>query len=396
MTDLDLLYSEVEDDLRSTVRDLLADRCPPAAVIAVYDGDRTFVDPLWQALAVDLGLAGLLVPEDRGGAGASAREAAVVLEELGRAAAPVPFLTSAVVATTVLLAAGSEPAAKLTASLAAGERTAALAVPFTAAPFTAVPGAEARGSDAPGSEARGARLTAVDVVGPHTLTGTVTTVAGALEADLLLVPAYRDGHVTLYAVDAAAADRRPVVSFDMTRQLADVHLLDVEATPVLDDPDDPGAAERAIRAGLTAGTALLASEQLGVASWCLDETVKYLRTRRQFGRVVGGFQALKHRLADLYAGVESAAAAARYAAAALASGDPDLAVATSVAAAFCGDLAVVAAEEAVQLHGGIGMTWEYPAHLYLKKAKADQIAFGTPGAHRALLASLVHLPGAPR
>lgn len=111
-----------------------------------------------------------------------------------------------------------------------------------------------------------------------------------------------------------------------------------------------------------------------------------------FGRVVGGFQALKHRLADLYTGVESAAAAARYAAATLAAGDPDAPLAATIAQAFCSGLAVTAAEEAVQLHAGIGMTWEHPAHLCLKRAKANQIALGTPGRHRARLGKLVNLP----
>jgi len=120
--------------------------------------------------------------------------------------------------------------------------------------------------------------------------------------------------------------------------------------------------------------------------------VAYLKVRRQFGRVVGGFQAIKHRLADLYAAVESASAAAQYAAATHAAGDPDAPVATAFAQSYCSDLAVLAAEEAVQLHGGIGMTWEHPAHLYLKRAKADQIALGTPGRHRARLATLVDLP----
>jgi alkylation response protein AidB-like acyl-CoA dehydrogenase len=362
VSDLDLLYTDVEDDLRSSVRDLLADRCDPTAVIAVYDGDRSLVDGLWKALAVELGLAGLLVPEERGGAGASAREAAVVLEELGRAAAPAPFLTSAVVATTVLLDAEGD----LLGSLAAGERTAALAVPLSTAPDGVLPAMRA---DADGR-----------------LTGTITSVAGALEADVLLVPATTADGLAVYAVPAAAASVTPVVSLDMTRQLADVTLDAVGGELVLAD------AEPAVRRALEAGAALLASEQLGVAQWCLDTTLAYLKERRQFGRVVGGFQALKHRLADLYTGVESARAAARHAAAALAAGDPDVPVATAVAQAFCSDLAVTAAEEAIQLHGGIGMTWEHPAHLYLKRAKADQIAFGTPGAHRARLASLVDLP----
>ncbi len=130
MSDLNLLYTDVEDDLRKSVRGLLADRCDPAAVLAVYDGDRSLIGGLWKALSADLGLAGLLVPEAHGGGGASAREAAVVLEELGRSVAPVPFLTSAVVATTVLLDSDSP----LLGSLAAGDMTAALVVPLSTAP----------------------------------------------------------------------------------------------------------------------------------------------------------------------------------------------------------------------------------------------------------------------
>jgi len=364
VSEFDLLYTDVEDDLRATVRGLLADHCEPGAVTALYDGDRSLVDGLWKALAVDLGLAGLLVPEERGGAGASAREAAVVLEELGRNAAPVPFLTSSVVATTVLLEADHP----LLGQLATGERTAALVVPLSTA------------LDGP--------LPAVSATADGRLTGRVTSVAGALEADVLLVPATGPDGLAVYAVPAAQAGIAPVVSLDMTRQLADVTLDGVTAELVVPD------AGHAVRRGLEAGAALLASEQAGVAGWCLETTVAYLRERRQFGRVVGGFQALKHRLADLYAGVESAHAAARNAAAALAAGDEDVPVAASVAQAFCSDLAVLAAEEAVQLHGGIGMTWEHPAHLYLKRAKADQIAFGTAGAHRARLATRVDLPGA--
>ncbi|GAA0959705.1 acyl-CoA dehydrogenase family protein [Actinocorallia libanotica] len=368
MSELDLLYTDVEDDLRASVRALLADRCGAPGVTALYDGDRSIVSGLWKALAADLGLAGLLVPEEHGGAGASAREAAVVLEELGRSVAPVPFLTSSVVATALLLETGAAGAALL-AGLAAGERTAALAVPLSAAP-----------QDAPRTTVRaeGGRLT-----------GTVTSVAGALEADVLLVPARAGETVALYAVPAAEAVRTPVVSLDMTRQLADLAFDTASGEPLLTD------AAPAIGRALLTGAALLASEQAGLAQWCLHATVAYLKERKQFGRVVGGYQALKHRLADLFTDVESAGAAARQAAAALAAGDPDAELAAVVAQAYCGDLAVRAAEEAVQLHGGIGMTWEHPAHLYLKRAKADQIALGTPAAHRARLAVLADLPPAP-
>jgi alkylation response protein AidB-like acyl-CoA dehydrogenase len=362
--DLDLIASEVETDLRSAVRDLLADRCAPEAVTAMYDGDRTVVEPLWRGLAVDIGLAGLLVPEDLGGAGASAVEVAAVLEELGRASAPVPFLTSSVVATTALLACAEDDAAcKVISALAAGERTAALVVPLSTAPDGSLPD-----------------ITATD----GSLTGTVRSVAGALEADLLVVPAQTTDGVALYLVESSAATVEPVVSLDMARQVADVTLDGATGQLVLDD------SEAVVRSALLAGAGLLASEQVGIARWCLQETVAYLKVRKQFGRVVGGFQALKHRLADLYAEVESASATARYAAAAIAAGE-DVPIAARVAAAYCSDVAVHAAEEAVQLLGGIGMTWEHPTHLYLKKAKADQIAFGTAGAHRAALAGLVDL-----
>ena len=199
MSDLNLLYTDIEDDLRTSVRALLADRCDPAAVVAVYDGDRSLVGGLWKALSADLGLAGLLVPEDRGGAGASAREAAVVLEELGRSVAPVPFLTSAVVATTVLLDSDS---AACSARWPPATSTAALVVPLSTAPDAVVPGVR-RGEDG-------------------RLTGTVTSVAGALEADVLLVPVAVPDGVEVYAVPAVAATVDPVISLDMTRQLADV------------------------------------------------------------------------------------------------------------------------------------------------------------------------------
>jgi alkylation response protein AidB-like acyl-CoA dehydrogenase len=367
-TAVDLLYTDVEDSLRDSVRALLGDRCPPSVPAAAYDGDRDAEPGLWLAVAADLGLAGLLVPEAHAGAGATAREAAVVLEELGRSVAPVPFLTSAVLATTALLEAGDE---HLLPRLAAGEQTAVLAVPLSATADTAHP---------------------VVLRGPDGLHGRVTSVADAQRADVLLVPVDTDEGTELHAVEPSASGARvsPVVSLDMTRPVADVELAAAASTRVAgtDRTSD------ALRSALTAGAALLASEQLGVAEWCLQSTVDYVKERKQFGRAVGSFQAVKHRLADLWAEVGSARAAARHAAAALADSSVDLPVAASLAQAYCAEVAVRAAEECVQLHGGIGMTWEHSAHLYLKRAKADEIALGTPGRHRARLAELVDLPAA--
>jgi alkylation response protein AidB-like acyl-CoA dehydrogenase len=184
--------------------------------------------------------------------------------------------------------------------------------------------------------------------------------------------------------------RTPAVSLDSTRQLCDLTLDAVPARLIAAGD----AAAAAVRAGLSAGAAMLAAEQLGLAERCLEMTVAYAKERRQFARQIGSFQAIKHRLADLFVLVTQARAASRYAAACLAGGSPDAPVAVAMAKAYCGDAAVKAAEECVQLHGGIGFTWEHPAHLYLKRAKSGSIAFGTPDRHRAALAGLAGLPGA--
>jgi alkylation response protein AidB-like acyl-CoA dehydrogenase len=217
----------------------------------------------------------------------------------------------------------------------------------------------------------------------------VGAVADALPASALLVPAEGvPGALYLVEANAPGVHRTPLVSLDMTRQLCQITFDDAEARPVVIG----AAAEAAVSAGLAAGAAILAAEQLGLAQRCLDMTVAYVKDRRQFARQVGSFQAIKHRLADLWTTIALARAASRYAAACLADGDPDAPVAVALAKSACSDAAVLAAHECVQLHGGIGFTWEHPAHLYLKRAKAASVAFGTPGAHRAALASLANLP----
>ncbi|MFF3848164.1 acyl-CoA dehydrogenase family protein [Streptomyces sp. NPDC002328] len=355
----DLLYSEEEEALRSAVRDLLTDHCDAPGVIARTESDAPHDVAAWKALADGMGLAGLLIPEAQGGQGATHREVAVVLEELGRAVAPVPYLTSAVVATEALLACGADD---LLARLADATTIGALAVGLHTAPGAAFP--TVRLEDG-------------------ALHGELTGIADAAVADLLLVPADDGG---LYAVEASAVTVTPQVSFDLTRPLATVTLAGAPGRRV-------GDAAPAVRRALRAGAGLLASEQLGLAEWALTETVRYLKDRKQFNRPVGGFQALKHRLAQLWLEVVNLRAAARNAADALAGGQSadEVAVAVAVAQAYAASVAVHAAEEAVQLHGGIGMTWEHPAHLCLKRAKADSIAYGTAGAHREALAELVDL-----
>jgi len=230
-----------------------------------------------------------------------------------------------------------------------------------------------------------------DPPGVQRLTGTVTTLIDALPATVFLVPA--DGvPAALYAVDADAegVTLTPAVSLDMTRQLADLTLDGVPGRRIA--AGDTAAA--AVRAGLVAGAVLLASEQLGLAERCLEMTVAYVKERKQFARPVGSFQALKHRLADLWTGITQARAAARYAAACLADDDADLPIAVALAKSACSDIALKAAQECIQLHGGIGFTWEHPAHLYLKRAKSGAAGYGTADRHRATLAALAGLPPA--
>jgi len=420
----DLLYSETERDLAAALADLLTDRAVPADVIARTERPETYDAKLWRTVGAEIGIAGLLIPEALGGAGASYRELAAAAEQFGAFAAPIPYLGSAVVATSVLLsaarsavaaddlpdaddvglgsassgpaaavraaqlraaaarAAGTRatpvsPAAALLRQLADGSLTAALAVTATTRPGTPFPAV--------------ARVAGHGDVGSGTvkLRGTIRAVADALPADVLLVPA--DGVPSgLYLVEAAApgVHRTPLVSLDMTRQLCDITLDGAPARQVAVGT----AAQDAVRAGLAAGAGILAAEQLGLAQRCLDMTVAYLKERRQFARQLGSFQALKHRLADLWTTITLARAASRYAAACLADDDKDVPVAVALAKSACCEAAVTAAQECVQLHGGIGFTWEHSAHLYLKRAKAASLAFGTPGAHRADLAGLVNLP----
>lgn len=361
-----LLYTDVEDSIRDTLHQLLTDRLDPHDILACYD-EGFDSSALWSSIAGDLGLGALLIPEEYGGAGASAREVAVVLEELGRTVTPVPYFTSAVLATVALIEAG---AGDLLAGLAAGVRTAALAVPLTTMAGT---------WDITVKEDDGR------------LTGRITSVADATSADVLVVPAASaDGGVGLFLVDRGDVSFEAVIALDMTRPLADVSFAAAAATRILSGDD----VAKAIDAALRHGAGLLASEQLGLARWCLETTLDYVKVRYQFGRPIGSYQAIKHRLADLWLEVGHCHAAARYAADCLATGSADVEVAVALAQAYCSDLAVKSAEEAIQLHAGIGMTWEHPAHLYLKRAKADQLTLGTAEQHRARLAGLVDLPAA--
>ncbi|AIY44544.1 MULTISPECIES: acyl-CoA dehydrogenase family protein [Mycobacteriaceae] len=361
----DLLYSELEEQLRDTLRDVLKSKAEWAAVLTRTESSDTVDAELWATLATEVGLAGLAVSEEHGGSGASLREVAVVLEELGRAVAPVPFLDAAVTTPALLSVLHLHD---LLARSASGESVATLIVPADRTPWDE------------------SEFTTATVTEDGRLTGTVRSVSGALTADTLLVPIDSG----LYAVGRDDATVTPVVSLDMTRQLSDVSFTDTPAHRL--DAHEVGGA---VRTALSVSCALLASEQLGLAEQCLAMTVDYLKDRRQFGRVLGSYQSLKHRLADLWVDITQSRAVARYAAACAATGSPDLPLASSLAHVVCSTTAVRAAEECIQLHGGIGFTWEHPAHLYLKRAKTTQMLFGTPSAHRHRIGELAGLNVAP-
>jgi alkylation response protein AidB-like acyl-CoA dehydrogenase len=365
VTGSSLLYSDVEEELRASVRQAL--------------GRSTGGDP-WRVLAGDIGCAGLAIPEEYGGAGASWLEVAVVAEEIGRAVAPVPWL-GGTLATATLLSCAATPAAAAAAEIlprvAAGDLLAVLVLPLSTPPGAPVPSTVRVSATS--------RDTRTDTgTATSTATGTVTSVADVDAAHLLIVPT-PDG---LYAVERAHAELTPVTALDTTRPLCTVAFASAPAARLCGADEVAGAWAAALRVG----AAVLASEQLGVADWCLESTVDYVRTRYQFARPVGSFQAVKHRLAQLWVEITQARAVARYAAACVARDDPDADVAASLAQAHCAPVAVRAAEECVQLHGGIGFTWEHRAHWYLKRAKSTAIALGTPARHRAALGTLVDLP----
>ncbi|MEV0339259.1 acyl-CoA dehydrogenase family protein [Nocardia sp. NPDC050713] len=366
-----LIYSSDEDDLRAAVRDSLTAAVSVPAILARIETEEPYDSSAWSTLAYEIGAAGLPIAETWSGAGASWREAGVVAEEIGRAIAPLPYLGSAVLATAALLAlTNHRTVPKLLTDIAEGRITATLAVPLSTAP---------------------ASLGTVTVMARRLeLTGSVTSVADLFAADLILVPSAEiDGTLSLYAVDPSAAGVAITrgSSLDLTRPLSSLRLDSAAGTLIAHGHDVQPALDRA----LTVAAAMLACEQVGITEYCLESTVAYAKTRYQFGRQIGSYQAIKHRLADMYLDLVQARAVARYAAACVAIEDPDTAIAVGVAQAFCSRVALRAAEEALQLHGGIGFTWEHPAHLYLKRAKADQLALGTVDAHRNRLADLLGL-----
>jgi alkylation response protein AidB-like acyl-CoA dehydrogenase len=358
-------FSSEQQDLRLAVRQFCADRFGDAAVRRLMDSETGHDPALWARLGGELGVLGLAVPEELGGAGGGLVDQAVVAEEFGAALVPGPVLGTVGLAVPALVALGGDD---LLGELLEGRRTAGFAVPDRGGRF----------------DPELVTVTAAD----GTLTGELSQVVDGA-ADVLLVAARIGDGVGLYVTDGG--ERTPLSTLDQTRRQARVRF---EATPARLIAGG-AEAEAAITAALHTGAAVLAAEQVGGAQRLLDLTVAHARARLQFGRPIGSFQAVKHRCADMLVLVEHARSVAYHAAWALQDGTDDPELAVGVAQATCSEAYQRVAADTVQLHGGIGFTWEHPAHLYYKRAVTDAALLGSPAAHRERIAQLVLDRAAP-
>jgi acyl-CoA dehydrogenase len=341
--------------LRGVLREFLTGMSAPEEVRRHMASARGYDEAVWRRLATEIGVPGLVIPEEYGGSGFAFTEVAVALEEAGRALLCAPLLPTLLASYALLL--GGEPAicARYLPDIAAGTRTATVV----------------------GLDGGPTVRSTVDGWAGY---GTADGVLDGYAADLLLVLAPVAGTTGLFVAAEEGLTRTPQQVLDGTRRQARVALDGTPLTPAgrlcLDDL-------------LDIGRAALAAEQVGGAGHALDATVSYVGQRHQFGRPIGSFQAVKHRLADLLVELEAARSAAAYATACVTARSPDLALAASAARVVCSATYRLATAEYVQLHGGTGFTWEHPAHLYLRRAHGAEVLFGAPDEHRARVAGLI-------
>lgn len=343
-------------------RRLLADRCPDAEVRRVMETPEGFDRGLWRDIAA-MGVTGLIVAPDHGGIGAGPVELGMAMEEAGAALLPGPLLSSAVLAAGLLQALGdAEANARLLPGIADGSRIATVAMTGGKSRWVADDVAVTAAPDGNGWR----------------LSGEARFVTSGQVADLLLVVARADDGLAVFEVDPGAVAVRSLPTFDRTLRLADMAFDNVPATRLAGTVSAWTAVEAALDLALVA----LAGEQAGGTRRVFEMTVDYARTRHQFGRAIGSFQAIKHMAADLLIESESATSAARHAAAALANDAEDKRQALALAAFACADAFQKTTADAIQMHGGIAFTWAHPAHLYLRRARADAQLFGTPDHYR--------------
>ena len=370
--------TEEQEELRASVRRFLADRSPISAVRELMETTDGVDVSVWRQAGEQLGLQGIAVPEEYGGAGFSFAEQAIVLEELGAALYGGPYLASAVLAATALLTSPDQDARKTyLPGIASGATIATLA-------FT-----EEDGSWDPDAVRVAASPSQDSSAGGWQLDGRKTFVLDGHTANLILVVARTGDSLSLFAVpaDANGLTRTALPTLDQTRKLARLDFAAVPATLIGSVGDGTAVLSRTLDVAAIAQ----AAEQLGGAQRALDMAVEYAKVRHQFGRPIGRLQAIKHRCADLLLEVESLRSAVQYAAAAVAEDSAEVPVVASLVKAYASDVYFHVAAENIQIHGGIGFTWEHDAHLYFKRAKASELFLGDATYHREHLAARIGL-----
>lgn len=369
---MNFAFSEEQEELRRTVRAFLEDKSPESEVRRLMETVEGYDPAVWRQMADQLGLQGLAIPEEYGGSGFTYVELAVVLEEMGRALLCAPYFATVALAANLLLHAGDEAAKKeYLPAIASGDMIATVA-------FSEESG---RWDEA------GITVPATRGGDGWTITGTKMFVLDGHTANLLLVAARTPAGVSLFAVDPAApgVTRTPLATMDQTRKQARVEFAGTPARLI----GEEGRGWEALSRMLDLAAVALANEQVGGAQKVLEMSVDYAKVRVQFGRPIGSFQAIKHKCADMLLEVESAKSAAYYAAWCAAELNDELPVVASLAKSYCSEAYFHAAAENIQIHGGIGFTWEHPAHLYFKRAKSSELLFGDPTYHRELLAQRI-------
>ena len=367
-------FTEEQDQLRSFVRQFLDEKSDEAAVRALMETEQGYDEAVWSQMAEQLGLQSLIIPEAYGGQGFSWVELVVVLEEMGRSLLCAPFFSSVVLATSALMLSGDEAAqSEYLPKIASGELIATVAV------------TEENGR----WDESGVTATATAAGDSWTIDGAKHYVLDRHTAGLIIVAARTAAGVSLFAVDgdAAGLERTALSTMDQTRKQAKLTLSGTPATLIGTD----GAGWATLEAMLDRAAVGLAAEQVGGAQKVLDMSVEYAKDRVQFGRPIGSFQAIKHKCADMLLEVESAKSAAYYAAWCAAEENDELPAMASLAKSYCSEAYFHATAENIQIHGGIGFTWEHPAHLYFKRAKSSELLFGDPTYHRELLAERIGL-----
>jgi alkylation response protein AidB-like acyl-CoA dehydrogenase len=355
--------------LREAVHDLAEGSGGVAAARRLLESDAGYDPQAWRLLGQEMGLAGLGIPEQAGGAGGGLAELTVVGEELGRSLLPVPFLTSTVLCGQILARTGGV-AQELIGELASGGSRIAFV-----------------GLDADGFWRPEQLTVSAEQDGESwRLTGSNDVVLDGGSAEKFLVAARTAGGCDLFiaAGDDSGVQRKALETLDPSRGQASVSLTDVAGTPL----STGGSGAGHVAAALDVALVVLAAEQIGGAAACLDMAVDYAKIRHQFSRPIGSFQVIKHKLADLLLAVEMGRSAIDRAL--LVEDDPDrLAEAAAVAKIWCSEAFLTAATENVHVHGGIGFTWEHDAHLYFRRSRADAVLFGDPSLYRERLATLL-------